>query len=386
MSFTFIVGLAHHGYATVYNLYLREMEVSNVLIGNAQSFILWGAAILGFLLAIVADRWGRRKMLLISILGSITFGLLRVQVLSPTLLLLFSFLYGGFNACRMTTLITLLLHNTSQDTRAKWFGMNFGLNMATGVVGNFLGGWFGDLFGLQTALIIMIAIEIAALVPYRKIPDTVIREKAKLQFDPGQKFVLFYFLSSTMCIGFGAGLFIHFGNLIFRDLFGLSATLIGVVLAIAQLATAIGSILSPKMGRFVGPSRLLLWSHFLVVPLIFAMAFIREPLGFTATYSMRFVLMNMVNPIVPVLVFSHLPPNTVTSIQGLSNLVNNSMRALATFAFGFMVTSANGYTQLFIISGCFYLLNAILTFFFYRKVSGSKIEREVYAKSVKLRR
>ena len=270
-----------------------------------------------------------------------------------------------------------LIDNTNSKSRAKMFGANYGISMISGVFGNIFGGIIGDFWGLKQTIILALLIKAISLLFINKIPKTPYH-KAKFEFDANQKFVIFYYLSSSTAIGFGAGLFIHFGNLIFKDLFNMSTALIGVVLAISQLSTGIGSILSPKMGKFFGPSKLLVLSHSLVVPLMLMVSLIREPIAFTALYSARFMIMNMVSPIITVLVFSSLPNNTISTINGLNNLFNNVARAFATYLYGHLVTSLSGYKTLFLMSTVFYAANAILTFTFYKRIRGSKLESEMY--------
>jgi len=66
----------------------------------------------------------------------------------------------------------------------------------------------------------------------------------------------------------------------------------------------------------------------------------------------------MVGPLLSSVVFSHIPMNIVSSINGVNNFLNNVSRALSAVLFSVLTKFNNGYTLIFIISSIFYFLNA----------------------------
>ena len=382
--YTAITGVGGSMFRVVFNLFLREQGFSNNFIGSITSASLWGSALLGLIIGILADRIGKKLVIILaSIFVPITSILMTLQLPESTMLIL-SFLRGGFFSIGFTVITAALTVVTVPGNRARIFGMNFGISMGTGVFGNFLGGLFGDLIGLKGTLVISMALYLFSLIPvfYISFRDSKSSMKDIFNFrgiEKSQWKILFLYFGTNATVGFGAGLFIHFGNLIFRDLFGLSATMIGIALSIAQLGTAVGSVFSHKLGRKFGPLKFAFVMQLLVVPLIFSLAYIREPFTFTVLYAFRFVFMNITVPILNSVVFSRLPQEKLSTISGVNGLLNNSLRAVAAMFFGQIVgVSVAGYSRLFLISTFFYGLNALIAFVIYRFLEHETQTRELF--------
>lgn len=117
----------------------------------------------------------------------------------------------------------------------------------------------------------------------------------------------------------------------------------------------------------------------LVVPLMISLAFVREAVIFTILYAFRFVLMNTTSPVTTSIVNSYIPASKISTISGINSLLNNTIRAVAAMAFGFIVgKSVSGYQSLFIISTVFYGINALVYFFFFRSFRKDPIVKELY--------
>ncbi len=371
-------------YQVVFNLFLRDLGIPNSVIGNITSAALWGSAFLGLAVSVAADTLGRKKMLTFAAVIVPICGVAMALTTNYTALWILSFLKGGFRVVGFTVILAAMASFTRTGDRARMFGLNAGLMMGSGVLGNFLGGLAGDLIGLQSTLVLSMVLHLACLVPALGIDAPEIRSKVRDLFNFSglnheQKKILTYFLSSTVAIGFGAGLFIHFGNLIFRDLFALSATVIGVVLSISQLGTAVGSSLSHVFGRRFGPLRFVFVMQLLVVPLMLLMAVVREPVAFTTFYSLRFMFMNITNPILSSVTFSFLPADKLSTISGINGLLNNVARAVAAMMFGYIVgPEAEGYTSLFLISAGFYAIGAVIAFLIFKEFENKETTKSLY--------
>ena len=371
--FTFLNGISRNIYQVLFNLYFKDLGYSNEIIGKVMSFNLWGSAILAFLIGILSDKIGRKKMIFFVQPLIALFAILRLFPSNLTLLYIFSFVFGGFNASTRILTDVFLVENTHSGNRAKFFGINFGVNMLTGVIGNAAGGFLGDLFGFKNVMISAMIVRVFAIIPLIGINEKIIT-KEKIKLDYFQKKIFAFYMFSTASVGFGAGLFIHFGNVIFYDLFALSATLIGFILALAQFGTSVGATFSHKLGRRFGAAKILMISNLVVPLLILALSFVREPILFTTIYVSRFTLMNMVNPIFNTLVLSYLPRNILASTTGLRSLINNMSRAFAAMLFSSLATNSKGYEIIFIISSVFYFINAFVVFVFYKLMKGKDEE------------
>ncbi len=371
-------------YNVLYNLFLRNLGYANDFISVVMSSQLWGTAIIGLLLGFLADMIGRRKIIIFSSLLMPVVGIMMLYPINKIYLIVLSFFRGGFSAVIFTVVLAAISSNTESKDRAKIFGLNFGLNMASGVFGNFIGGLLGDIIGLKITLFISAIIYLSSAIPILKIKAIKGRPPGKFSFkglNRDQRKILSYYFISTGAIGFGAGLFVHFGNLIFKDLFSLSTAGIGIVLSIAQLGTAMGSTLSHRLGKRFGPLKFVLVMEIMVVPLIIMMAFLREPIAFTGVYTMRFVFMNITSPILTTIVFSSLPEDKLSTLSGINGFINNSIRAIAAMMFGEIVGNAtSGYTVLFLISAFFYGISAFIAFLFFKNFEKTDFSRKLYSR------
>lgn len=379
--FTFIDGLAQGIYGTLFNLVLRQSGVPTSIVGKITSNSLWGAAFFGLVFGFFADKFDKKKLIIFSQLLGIFFGVYRVITKSYFQLIITSFFFGGFTSATSIILSTLLVLKTDSDNRAKFFGLNFGVGMFTGVIGNVLGGVLGDMFPAKWVLITASLSRIFAIIPLRKLR---IQNEVNLKnsnvidfqefisvFSPKKSKVVFYYMLSTISVGFGAGLFVSFGSVIFYDLFKMSASVIGIILALAQLATSLGAVFSHKLGKRFGDMNILIFSYVVVPILIVSLSFVREPITFTSVYIVRFAVMNMVSPLLSALVYSNVRRDKIATINGANNFVNNVSRALSAEMFSLLTAFKNGYTLIFVISSIFYFANAYVMIKMYKHIKNS---------------
>jgi predicted MFS family arabinose efflux permease len=376
--FTFIDGLAQGIYGTIFNLMLRTSGVSTTTVGRITSLFLWGSAIFGLFFGILADRVDKKQLLIATHILSIFFGTYRVITKSIFQLSLASFFFGGFATATSIVLSTMLILKTSKENRSQMLGLNFGIGMFTGVLGNVFGGILGELFPFKIILFTSSMCRIFGLIVLMKIKEGTLvlnnnRTENALNFfatfskiDYQTKKIVWYYFLSTMSVGFGAGLFVTFGNVIFYDLFHMNPSLIGTILAVAQLATSIGAVFSHKFGRRFGEMNVLIFSYVFVPVLIVILSFVREPITFTSVYILRFAVMNMVGPLLTATIFSNISTIYLSSINGMNSFLSNVSRALSAELFALLTRYSNGYTLIFVVSSFFYFLNAYVMIRMYK--------------------
>lgn len=367
--FTLIDGLAMGIYGTLFNLLLKSVGFSTSAVGRITSNSLWGSALLGLFFGFLSDKVDKRVILVFTHLLGVFFGTYRVLSSSMVVLNVSSFFFGGFSTATAMVMSTLLVLKTERDERSKYFGLNFGIGMLTGTVGNFVGGFLGELLGLKLSVLLSSLVRLFALIPVFKLnlADRDVSRGTEENVKQGRttvpanvrKVVIYYFLS-TISVGFGAGLFVSFGNIIFHDLFNFKPSLIGTILSLAQLATGLGAIFSHRLGKRFGEMRVLIMSYVVVPIMIVFLSFTREPFVFSTVYVLRFAVMNMVSPLLSSTVFSQVPTSILASVNGLNNFLNNVSRALSAELFAFFTQYNSGYTLIFLVSSIFYFVNAFV--------------------------
>ncbi|HNY82666.1 MAG TPA: MFS transporter [Thermotogota bacterium] len=370
LLFTSIGTITRDMFGVVFNLYLRENRFSNQEIGSITSFMLWGSAIVGLVLSLLAETIGRKRVLFVSAFLFPIFNLGMILIPNPGTLNALSFFRGGIGVISQTVVSAIIVHLTESRNRAKVFGLNIGLTTASAVLGNLLGGFFGEWFGLREALYLSTGLYCLSFIPLLRIKIFEVKVAIRQVLDFSmiqreQKNILTLYYLSTLSVGFGAGLFIHFGNLIYKDLFGLSSAAIGIALSIADLGTSAGNIFSHVLARRVGPLQLRFWCELLVVPLMISLIVVRQPALFVLLYTLRYILMNSASPILSTIINSFVPKEKIATLAGINTFLNNSIRGVAAMLFGIIVgASLSGYNLLFSISTAFYALNAVFSFLF----------------------
>jgi len=369
-SFTFLTGFAGQAYGIIFNLHMRRQHFTNAQISAIVSSNLWGSAIFGLILAVVLSKFDKRRLLFFSNLSMGALMILRVVILTFPMQLLFAFISGAISSLSGIVLTATLLAKTESTKRYSVFGSQFSISMAANILGNILGGTMADRLGYSFSLLFAAILQLCSAFLIQKIGNVKGNRHLLRGFslDTVQKRVFSYYILSNVLVGFGAGLFLNFSNLMFYDLFGLPLGSVGLIMASAQLMTALGSMSSGFLQRKFGTIRVLLTCYTAVVPLMLSLSFTRNLLAFSGLYIVRFMLMNMVNPSFTVLVFSNLPEQMIMSANGFGNLLNNSSRALAAYLYGWIVEGPRDYTKLLLVSTLFYALNALLTWWFKKRL------------------
>ncbi|MFN4190037.1 MAG: MFS transporter [Pseudothermotoga sp.] len=367
--FTAITSFAGQIYGVVYNLFLRQNGLTNLDIGKITSAGLWGSAVLGTFFAFVMNKFEKRRFFESLLLIQILVQFLRIFLTDPQTQIVLNFLSGASSSAISIMISASMIVSTPSRDRIVLFGSNFSISMITSVIGNLVGGTIADMTGFRFTMLIANAIYGTSLFVVKKLPISSRQSIEKVTFTKVQKDIFWYYLFSNLLVGFGAGLFISFGNLMLNDLFAMSTTLIGMVMALTQIATGIGGGINHILEKRFGSTRVLLFCYSLVVPLMISLAFVRNPVVFSSLYVFRFMLMNMVNPIFSVLIFSNLPVQYLPVTNGIGNLLNSSSRAVAALLYGYIVNDSSDYTKLLLLSTVFYLMNALLTYFLHRKIS-----------------
>ena len=128
-------------------------EGSSLWLAGASLTILQMAGVLGaFTAGSLSDRFGRRKMLLISYLLTPIFMILLLQS-GKIWLMLFLVLTGFFSISVIPVFMAIVMENFSEN-RSTANGIYMFFNFILQAVGTFLAGQLGDLFGLRTAFLI----------------------------------------------------------------------------------------------------------------------------------------------------------------------------------------------------------------------------------------
>src|SRR2546422_7442690 len=136
--------LAWTGYgvmAVLYNLYLVEGGFQESFVGSAVSVTALGLALVALPAGVLAERWGRRRCL---VLGAVLEGVgfvARASVLARGPILVASFVAGAGQSMLAIAAAPFITEHSTPKERTHLFSAFFACALLAGVVGSGLGGW-----------------------------------------------------------------------------------------------------------------------------------------------------------------------------------------------------------------------------------------------------
>jgi MFS family permease len=139
-----------------------------------------------------------------------------------------------------------------------------------------------------------------------------------------------------LATSFGAGLFIPFMNVFFRQVHGQSDQAIGAVFAWSSLAMAVGFLLAPAIADRMGKIQLVVWTQILSIPFLALLGF--SPWYWVAAlaYLLRMALMNMANPVYQTFVMEEVEPKARATAASLVSMAWSSGRAFSPTVSGYI--------------------------------------------------
>jgi MFS family permease len=309
-------GVAGGIFSLLLNFYILSLGHDQAVLGEMltanSSAALLGALPAGYL----SDRVGRRRALLLAGLGSVA-GVVGIAFARGTAVLLILFILLGLaQSLSGVTMAPFLLENSDELERTYLFSASFGVQMLTVTIGYALGGrlpgWIGRMAGIEatgaaaygwglTGVAAVTALALAPLLLVRSSPPSASHRPAAwlapLRQARRSAPLLSKLILPILITTLGAGLFVPFMNLFFRQRFQSSDATIGTLFAAGSLAMGIGLLLAPLWSERYGKARLFIVAQALSIPFMFLLGFAPWFWLSALAYLARILLMNMAIPI-----------------------------------------------------------------------------------------
>jgi MFS family permease len=362
----------HGVFAVVFNLYLLEAGYRESFIGRAVSFNGLGMALAALPAGRLADRWGRRRCLVLGAALDAGAQLARATLLSPDAILAGSFLAGVGQALLAIAAAPFLTEHSSPRERTHLFSTFFATTLLAGVAGSVMGGEIPVLLGhlggtvrpdrlhaYRAALWTGGLLNAAACLPLLRLRGMVepVLSHARIAADAAARRKLVPIGLNAFLIGAGAGLVIPFMNLYFARRFGCSSSQIGVFFSLAAVFTALASLLGPALARRYGMLRTAVTAQVLSLPFLVTLG-AEQQLGIAVgAFWMRATLMQASTPLVQAFVMEALPPSLRARSTSLITLVWNCGWAASATLSG-VIIQRFGYDVPFYITAALYALAA----------------------------
>ena len=398
----FLIGLGQSVFSLLFNLYLRELGVTDSRIGQILSKVSLGAAAAAIPVALILRRVPAKRVLVTAgVLTALAY-LLQATFTAPEFLLSVAFVAGCVVTVFRLSIAPVIMRESSPETRPYLFSASFTVLFFSAIVGSALGGILPLLFHLVTdsnrlalrwSLFTACALYLVSIWPFHLMkatppagadvaddtategtpgtrldrPLAAFRELAEVDWGIHLKLIL-----PAMMIGLGAGLIIPFMNLYFHDRFGLSAAAIGLLYAVMQGFMVVGNLFGPAVSRRLGLVGGVVATQLASVPFMLVLGLSSWLPLVVASFFLRSTLMNMNQPL-----SSHFAMEVV---RERDHAVTNSLLSLSWFVawaisadIGGAMIERDGYTVPLLIAAALYVAASILYWYFFRGVEERRL-------------
>ena len=293
------------------------------VVGSVMGFSL---VLLSIPFGILADRHGRRKML---VLGNVCASLSLIGFALTTsfvLYLLVAFLEGAGEAAFAVSVGALIADKAGDEKRTPAFSLLAFVGWIAGAIGGFI---ISSLFVLQgmgldakeahVVLYVFVGLLNLSVTPLMfKVSDTPVSETRKGILPRKSGGVLKKYVAYSITIAVGAGLFVPLMLFWFSKAYGVSDAVSGPVLGVTNLLTAFVVFASPRLARKFGLVKATVMTQ--ASSTIFMVLIPSSPTFSVAAslYLVRVFLMNLSNPLTQSLIMGLVSPDERGMASGIT--------------------------------------------------------------------
>lgn len=382
---TAIFGLGNGFFMLFFNLYILARGNDEAFLGLLMSLNSLSALVLGLPMGLLSDRLGRKQAMLVGLFIMVAAS--AVLLLSPVdwPLMMAEILLGGGNALFMATGPAFMAENATEDERATLFSLQSGLMMLVAFAGSGIGGpvpaLLAGLLGVppESATAYQITLLMATgLTGVSLIPLLMVRERARSTERPADKQSLslrslplrgdiLRLLIPQLIIGLGAALLIPYLNVFFKQRFGITDTLLGMIFAISQLLMGLATLVAPMAAERWGKVRTIVFTELASLPFLMALGFAPLLPLVIGAFWLRAMLMNMGNPLYTAFAMEQAREEERGTVGAMLGLAWSVGWGIGPGISG-LVQRSVGFTPLFLTTGATYLVASLLLLTFFGRV------------------
>jgi MFS family permease len=387
----------------IFNLYVDRSGYSRSFLGELQS-MPYLVSILGTLpITVVVDRIGRKRALIVAMVGQLVAGAGIVAAQGPWLLRLSMITTGLAGTLWMVSASPFMMENSTERDRDGLFSASYGLQTLVGFVGTLVGGYLptvaGGLLGVgvesvaayRSTLAVMTVLYGLAALPLLAIEErlrtTLAERRSMLPWhNVSDKSIVLRIFAPNIIISMGAAILIPYMNLFFKETFLISDRALGMLFAVSSVVTGVATLASPLLARRWGRIRSLVMTQLVSIPFLLAIGF--SPVFWVSglAFWVRAALMNMGNPLYSAFAMGQVPERERATVSGLMGMSWNIGWAIGPYLSGTMQQNPQiGFRPIFVVTCSLYLVAAIMTSrFFQRMDDRQRLEAQMRALGVTL--
>lgn len=376
LLFVFLTTLNAGIYGVIFNLYILRLGFGEDFLGLILSISATSMGLFSIPAAFVCDRLGRKRTLLLSsVLSAISLFFL-YNTTTPELLVLFSLASGMASALGLVTGSTFLLENSTKEERMYLFSMSSLIYTFSLLSGNMLGGFLPDILAdlisaqsgsaisYRLTLYVSLVATVASLLPLAYVAEKNSEENNGIRGQLNiyrsifkskvvRQMTLFYCL-----YGVGWGTSLPYFNVYFDTVLGASANQIGIFFSVSQVFMILGYFLVPVLTERTGKVRLVSIVQILSIPFLLMFVLTNNLLIAVVGFVMRYMLMNMANPILNSFKLEIVQPEERSMINSIMWMACYTFVGIGNYAGGLMMAAGDSRMP-FMVTGVFYAVTAI---------------------------
>lgn len=369
----FLYGLTSSSFNGFFGIYVKELGYTESFVGTILSLRRLSVGICTFLIALIAEKVGHKKTL---ILGLFIVGLSSIAIVIVENIYIMQFIaivFGFGQAAMMTVESPFIYSQTKLEERVHAFSLTFAVRNAAFVTGSLLTGFLADYFSkifgpgaisIRYALVFVSAMSLLAIFPLSMLKPKPVKKHKKLDIKEIKGFFTktnVLFLSYAGFIGLGAGLVVPFFGVYLKYMLDTTESIVGLILSFAQLGTVFGGLSVPFLSRKIGNHRTIVATQLLSIPLLIAIGFPQGIIIVAIAFFLRSSLMNMSQPLIRNISMDIAKEHHRPLMSAMRAMVNNLMRALGIFLGG-GIMEIYTYNTPYIFTIIFYIIGTYIFF------------------------
>lgn len=397
LAMVIINGVIFSFWQLFFNFYILQSGYTREFLGLVNAMPYASGLILGIPLGRLSDRIGRRLSIILGLVLMGIFMLVQIAARDPAFIVAGAFLYGIAYMLFVVSQAPLMAKISGIENRTMLFSLSYGLQTLAGSVGSLFAGQLPALFGsllrvgahsagaYQAVLITSIVLGSTAIVPMWMMdearPESLQTKRRGMVGIGGTPTgsiertrlpralisMTFRLTASQLLIGFGAAILIPYMNVFFKDTFGISDSLLGVLFSISALLIGVGSLVAPRLSTLLGGK-----IRAVVVTQAGSLCFLLL-CGFApflwlsaAGYLIRTALMNMASPLYSAFCMERTPEQHQGFVNSILNITWTLGWAVGPFISG-LVQEHYGFKPLFVATAILYATASGVIWHLFRK-------------------
>jgi MFS family permease len=378
LTVTAFRGMVIAALGTILNLYLYSLGYDARFIGIINGVNSLAVLLVSVPLGYLADRIGRRPVLLV---GGVAYpasilalGLAR----STPALLIVNFVFGVVATTYWVAGIPLLVASTTERQRVQAFSINSFLLWGVGPLASFLSGAVVEVAAgvlhvpasssaaLRVGMLFMAGLAAVGAIPYPFLREPPHSKDRQARPPPGSRMTLLFIklLVPDVALAFGLGATLTFIQLYFHLRFHLDPGPIGVILAVGGLIAGLGTLSTPAVARRWGNLRTAVRFQWMVALPTALLALSTQLALAIPAYWLVLTLRGMSDPVYTAFVQEQVPGAYRARIAGLYNVTYSIGFSLGPAASG-QLQKIGGFTPAFLMGMACYFAGASLLYVFF---------------------